>query len=108
MRGTETVTVLRQQYDHNGDPVGPPVESSIENCIIWPRTSTENDARGIVPISGLAAWMPAGADIRSDDTARVRGEIYQVEGVPARHRKFSGRAWGVLVAFERVGVEANA
>lgn len=104
MRGTETVTVIRPAgRDENGDPTGVPVEHDLENCIVWPRTTSEDNDRGIVPISGYNIWAPAGSDVLATDQIRVRDEVNQVEGVPADHRKLSGRRWGVLVVTERVG-----
>jgi hypothetical protein len=105
MRGTETVTVIRSSggFDHNGDPVGAVDEHDLTNCIVWPRTSTENAERGIVPLSGYNIWSPPGVDVKATDKIRVRDEINEVEGVPADHRKLSGRRWGVLVVTKRVG-----
>lgn len=105
MRGKETLTILRAPgRDYNGDPIGDVEEIEIKNCLVWARTSTEDDERGIVPISGLGAWLPAGTEILASDRVRARGEEYEVEGVPADHRKFSGKPWGVQIALERVGV----
>lgn len=104
MRGTEVVTVLRQQRDENGDLTGTVTETELANCLVWPRSTTEDNERGIVPISGYGVWVQGEPDVRADDRVEARGEVYQVEGVPARHRKFSGAQWGTLFMLERVGV----
>lgn len=63
-----------------------PVELSITTLVpVEPRPSSEpvQDARNSVT-SGFTLYLPEGSDVTAKDRMRVRGEVYQVLGDPAR------------------------
>ncbi len=102
----ETVTVVPGSIgsDNSGDPVPDTrLEHAIAGCSIAPRYSTEPTVRGRQGvIVGLTVYAPAGSDILSTDSLRVRGEDYVVDGHPAEWRSpFSGWAPGMEVAVRR-------
>lgn len=103
MRGTETVTVLRGgQRDENGDEtVGASAPRVIKGCLVWPRTSTEDDARGEVIIEGLNVFTPPGADVLATDRMVARGKEYAVVGEPGDYR-LGGAKKGLLVLLGKV------
>lgn len=104
MRGTETVLVFRaaraDSLDDTDDSSTEP-DHEVPNCIIWPRTSTE-EGKGEVVIEGLNVFTPAGADVLASDTVEARGERYDVDGVPGDYR-LRGRQRGLLVVLKRLG-----
>lgn len=105
MRGNETVRVKRQaEVDWQGDPVGPPQEFDIPFCQLWPRSSTENAAAGRVIIDGLNLYIPPGSQntVYATDTVVVRGDEYNVVGVPGRY-DLKGKDKGILVVLSRTG-----
>jgi hypothetical protein len=82
--GGHTITVVRPpERGPNGDPLpGTGTSTDVDGCSVQPRTSTEaTDGRDTV-ITGLIAYIPAGADIRSTDQIIFRGETYAVDGDP--------------------------
>lgn len=105
MRGAETVELIRLgEPDRWGErPEQAPV--AIPGCVLWPRTSTEDDARGVVVIAGLNCFLPPGSpQVSAVDRIRARGGDWEVEGEPGDYRNTSGRAVGVLVTLQKVGV----
>lgn len=105
MRGAETVHVKRPgELDWQGDPVGPPAEFDVTNCQLWPRTSTEDSDSGRVIIDGWNLYVPPRSPntIFATDTVTVRGEEFNVVGVPGRY-DLKGRDKGMIVVLERVG-----
>ena len=109
MKGNERVVIVRAAtLDRHGDPLGPPTETIVEGCIIWPRTTSELNDRGVTVIEGENVFMPAGASVvLPNDRMRlervgVPARTYDVDGQPADYRTH-GRRKGVLVVLKKVG-----
>jgi hypothetical protein len=84
MLGEHVITVVRPtERGPDGDPVpGTGMSTDVGGCSVQPRTTTEaTDGRDTV-ISGLIAYVPAGADIRATDRIVFRGVTYAVDGDP--------------------------
>lgn len=74
-----------------GDSAGDPDETEVDGCVVWPRTTSEDDYGRHHVIEGITVAMPAGTDVRASDAVRVRGTTYQVAGQPGVFRSpFSG------------------
>jgi hypothetical protein len=84
----ETVTVRR------GTPAAPgrrndtttdwtdPVDTAVEDCLVAPRSTSENlDGRTGV-IIGITVYMPAGSDVAATDRLVIRGDEYDIDGEP--------------------------
>lgn len=102
--GGDTITVVRPpERDGNGDPLpGTGSRVDVDGCSVQPRQSTEaTDLRNTV-ITGLIAFVPAGADIRATDRIEWRGETYAVDGDPADWRDLGGVQDHIEVALRRV------
>jgi hypothetical protein len=98
-RGTESVVVKRPPTPSRlGDPTTGAVVGTLENCIVWPRSSTENADRGIVGMEGFHIWAPAPTAVVPDssDVVEVRGATYNIEGTPGDWRTKRGRQKGLL------------
>lgn len=94
------VLIPPTSVDWQGDPTGAAgSEVTVEGCKVWPRTSTENAARGSIVIEGLNVWIPSTqVEITASHKVKARGEIYTVEGGPGY---YAGK--GILAALEKVG-----
>lgn len=81
-----------------------PARNPIEGCAIEPRYSNERESTYSDPIIvGLRVFMPPGTDVTSRDRLEVRGEVYEVEGIPFDWRNpFTGWAPGVEVNIKRL------
>jgi hypothetical protein len=82
--GEHTITIVRPPTPGpNGDPLpGTGTSTDVGGCSVQPRTSTETtDGRDTI-ITGLIAYIPAGADIQPTDTIRFKGASYAVDGDP--------------------------
>lgn len=90
--------------DEMGLPTpGTVVETVVEGCAIWPRTSSEQDQARSQVIVGLTVFIPPGVDVPATDKARVRGVLYEVDGEPGLYRSpLTGHASGTEVALRRV------
>jgi uncharacterized protein YfaP (DUF2135 family) len=105
-RGTETVEIRRAPTkDRFGDIVPGAKVGDLKNCIVWPRSSSENSDRGIISIDGHHVWAPdpVDFDFSAEDVAVVRGNEEQVEGTPGDWRKASGTKLGILFETKRYG-----
>lgn len=79
--GTETLTLLDDPpADRHGDPTGPPVETVVEGCAVQPRTSSELADQRTTVISGYAAFMPPGTQVKATTRVRWREQLYEVDG----------------------------
>lgn len=106
----ETVTVLTagEVVDpYSGQPTTTDWENLVEVDVpgvgVEPRPSQEplQDARNSVT-SGYTLYMPAGAQIDAKSRVRVRGEVFNVLGVPAVWRSpFTGWEPGIVVQVDR-------
>lgn len=104
MRGTETIKVWREaKRDSLEDETtaDPNPHHEVRNCIVWPRTSTEQ-GKGEVVIEGENVFTPPGADVLATDVVELRGKKYDVEGTPGDYR-LRGRQRGLLVVLKRLG-----
>lgn len=105
MKGNETIHVKRPApLDWQGDPTGAPQEFDIAFCQLWPRSSTEDAARGRVIIEGWNVYIPPGApnSVFATDTVVVRGEEFSVVGVPGKY-DLKGKDKGMIVVLSRSG-----
>lgn len=103
--GTETVTVSEQgTKDRVGDITPGPVRGTVENAVIWPRTSSEDASRGEVIIDGLNIFIPAPVpfDILGTDVVEARGKKWQLEGSAGDFRKKDGRRVGFILVVKRL------
>lgn len=102
--GGHTITVVRPpQRGRNGDPVpGTGSETDVDGCSIQPRTSDELTGQRNTVITGLIAYIPAGADIRPTDRIRWRGDLYAVDGDPTVWDDLAGTQDHVEVLLRRV------
>ena len=82
--GEHTITVVRPpKPGPNGDPLpGTGSSTDVDGCSVQPRVSTEDTAGRDTVISGLIAYVPAGADITATDTIEFRDVVYAVDGDP--------------------------
>ena len=104
MRGREVIQILPSGgLDNDGDdlPGGDPVTA--RNCIIWPRQSSEDSARGTVIIEGYNVYIPPGQPVPAAiDKVEARALIWAVEGVPGKFISMAGRDRGTMVTLKRV------
>ena len=86
MTGAETVTRLRPTQagvDRNENPVYADVEFPIFSAWVAGNTSQEPGEYGRSQvITGITLYLPPGTDVRPSDRFRVRGQVYEVEGLP--------------------------
>jgi hypothetical protein len=102
--GEQTITVVRPpKPGPNGDPLpGTGSTTDVGGCSVQPRTSTEaTDGRDTV-ITGLIAFVPPEADIRSTDTIRFNGVDYAVDGDPGFWSDLAAVADHIEVPLRRV------
>lgn len=105
MRGNEIVHVKRPApTDWQGDPSGPPQEFDIPYCQLWPRTSTEGASGGRIIIEGWNVYIPprSANSIFATDTVVIRGEEFNVVGVPGAY-DLKGRDKGMIAVVSRTG-----
>lgn len=115
VRGSEEVILVRPGgEDPFGDPNGEATTLGIfEQCVVWPRVSTEVVAEGTRITEGYNIWIPwrpkvnqatidEAVELKGDDRVVVRGKEWQVEGTPADQRNMRGRRLGVQMVVRRV------
>lgn len=103
-KGVEDVLVRRAPtQDRLGDPVPGEVVGILENCIVWPRSTSENADRGRVTIEGQNVWVPAPVSIvpKASDVVEIRGEMHNIDGAVGDWRKKTGKRKGLLFATTR-------
>lgn len=102
----ETVTLLRRVEsgrDSHGNTVWSTTEIAVDRCAVWPTGSTEKTQGQDQTSDHLTVMLPYGTEIRSTDQARVRGEIFDVTGLPSSWvSAFTATRVGVEVRLERV------
>lgn len=102
----ETVVLLRQTQsgrDSHGNPVWSTIEHPVEGCAVWPTGSTEQVQGQDQTSERLTVLAPYGTDVNAIDQVRVRGLVYEVEGLPSSWRSpLTGTRAGVEVRLERV------
>lgn len=114
IKGKEEVILVRPgEVDRNGDPTGDSTTMGIfEQCVVWPRTSTEVSERGTVITEGYNVWIPwLGTNrdtlddvmgIEATDLVIVRGDDWQIDGSPADHRNMRAKRLGIQMVLKRV------
>lgn len=112
-RHGETVVILR------GTPVDDPYTNEPGTALSWAsperievpgcgvevRLNVDRDGGNYSdPVFlGLRIFMPAGTDITARDRVEVRGEVYEVDGIPFEWRNpFTGWTPGVEVLVKRL------
>lgn len=108
---TETVTRIRDGAqtgtDAFGQPIyGPDVETPIEGALFAPGGTSEPVELGRAPVISEPTlyFRNSWPDIVSTDRLRVRGVVYDVEGVPAEwHRGDQEPLGGLVVTLRRAG-----
>ena len=99
----ETVTRVRQVadgVDRYGNPTFSEVEEDFGGAFFAPEQSSSEAlavGRTVVTVSPTLYFPKAWPDIASGDAVRVRGERFEVDGVPADWRDPWGTALGGLV-----------
>lgn len=102
----ETVTIVRRTQsgrDSHGNPVWESVEIPVERCAVWPTGSTEEIQGQDQTSERVTVMFPYGTDVRSTDQGQVRGQVYDVTGLPSSWSSpFTTTRAGVEVRLERV------
>lgn len=83
--GSDTVTILRGlSRDNWGDGQGSDVSTDVTGCSVQPTAASEDTDSGDLLITNLTAYLPAGTDILATDRVSWLGDVYAVNGPPAR------------------------
>jgi head-tail adaptor len=102
----ETVTLLRRgtsTRDAHGNRVWTYTETDVPGCAVWPTGSTEQIQGQDQTSERLTVWFPYGTTVNSTDRARVRGLLYEVDGLASAWASpFTGTRAGVEVRLVRV------
>lgn len=100
MAGEETVTVIRPPAaDAFGDPVaGATTELALLGCLFAPGPSQELGVGAAGTDTDGTVYAPPGADVRSTDRMRVRGQVFTVVGDPQ-----DWGAEGVVIVLRKAG-----
>ena len=104
-KGAEEVTVSEQGVrDRVGDSTPGAARGTVTNAIIWPRTSTEDAARGETIIDGLNIFLPAPVpfDVKGTDVVEARGSKWVLDGNPGDFRKKNGAKVGLILVVKRL------
>lgn len=93
--GSDTVTVLRRTgnlppRDNWGNLQGSDEEADVAGCSVQPTSASESTDRGELLITNLTVYLPAGTDILATDRVRWLGDVYAVNGAPARWNDETG------------------
>jgi len=113
--GKEEVILVRPgEVDRYGDPTGESTTLGIfEQCVVWPRVSTEVRAEGTTITEGYNVWIPwrpknnqatfeEALGIIGTDRVVVRGDEWQVDGTPADQRTMKSKRLGIQMVVKRV------
>lgn len=89
--------------DRYGDPLpGDGVTRVVDGCNVYPRTSSEDDDRGVNVITGLTALLPIpAADVNADMLVVHKGVEYEVEGDPGEWGWMSGDFAATQIALKK-------
>jgi hypothetical protein len=85
VRAGETVTLLRPtgptgRDEFGNDVYGAMQEITVAGCVIAPAGASEDVQGRDQVVDSLTVWFPPGTDVRATDKARVRGEVFEVDG----------------------------
>jgi hypothetical protein len=101
--GADLVTILRvAAKDWQGDPSGAAAQTDVPGCSFQPGGTQERTARGDTVIASDALYLPAGTDILATDRVSYMGQVYAVDGEPARWSDDTGTEQYVRVALKMV------
>jgi hypothetical protein len=113
--GKEEVILVRPgEVDRYGDPTGEATTLGIfEQCVVWPRVSTEVAVEGTVISEGYNVWIPwrpksnqdtytEALGVKGTDLVVIRGEEWNVEGTPADQRTMKAKRLGIQMVTRRV------
>lgn len=105
----ETITVIRatttgtDDYGNAIEGWDTATETTIPGCAVALRSEPESggyDSPAV--LVGITVYAPAGTDIRHTDRVRVRGVLYEVDGIPGDWMNpFTGWNPGLEVALRR-------
>ncbi len=107
MNGNETVTRLRPNSttDAHGNEVADwtdPAEVEVPGCLFAPGTTSEDNLTRTATVAQPTLYAPVGADIATGDRVVVRGNEYDVDGVPGDWRGIGGTLGGLEVPLKVV------
>lgn len=115
VKGKEEVILVRPPgKDRYGDPTGPATTIGIfEQCVVWPRISTEVVAEGTQITEGYNVWIPwrpkvnqatydDAVELAGTDLIVVRGKEWGLEGTPADQRTMRGKRMGIQMVAKRL------
>jgi hypothetical protein len=89
--GSDTITRLRgQSRDGFGNLAGSASELDVDGCSVQPTSGTESTDTGDLLVTTATAYAPAGTDLVATDRVRWLGDVYEVDGPPARWRDDEG------------------
>ena len=89
--GADTVTRLRgQSRDNWGNTTGTDTEADITGCSVQPASAIELTDRGDLLVTNVTVYAPAGTDLLATDRVRWAGDVYEVDGAPARWNDDTG------------------
>ena len=102
----ETVTLVSAAVtgtDEYGNDVRSPTSTDLDNCPVWPTTSSEQVEGRDTVTTGLTVVLPVGTPVAATDRLLVRGAEYEVHGAPERFQSpFTGFTPGLVVNLRRV------
>ena len=116
IKGSEEVILVRPSgdVDRYGDPVGEATTLGIfEQCVVWPRISTEVAREGTVISEGYNVWIPwrpavnqevidEALELVATDMVILRGDTWHLHGAPADQRSMRGKRLGVQMVVGRI------
>lgn len=89
--GDDTITVVRGPLRDNwGDRTGTQASHDIAGCSVQPGSAVEQTSQGEMLVTNLTVFLPGGSDILATDWVRWAGQLWQVNGDPARWRDETG------------------
>lgn len=89
--GADAVTILRgRTRDGFGNLQGSDTGTEVAGCSVQPTSATESTDRGELTITNLTVYLPPGTDILATDRVRWLGDVYAVNGPPARWNDETG------------------
>lgn len=101
VRAGQTVTVKRDLgKDDAGDPIAAAPPHTIDNCVFWWSSVSENTDRRQTSIVTGSLALPRGSDIKSTDRVEMaNGSKWTVVGPPQwdQDHPLSGRDFGYMI-----------
>lgn len=89
--GSDTVTILRgRTRDDFGNLQGSDSATDVTGCSVQPSSAIEATDHGELLVTNATVYLPAGTDILATDRVMWLGDVYAVNGPPARWRDEAG------------------